>query len=71
MYSNWYIFVCSSTPNLLAANQRNTHKYIPTAVPTVPPDDWQKKCSKHVEDINRNKLKVISVSSWSCCTDTL
>jgi hypothetical protein len=29
------------------------------------------ECSKHVEAINRNKLKANSASCWSCCTDIL
>jgi hypothetical protein len=54
MYSNWYILhvLCwlaagrvvmelSSGPTLLPASRRNTHKNIPAAVYTVPPDDEQ------------------------------
>jgi hypothetical protein len=36
----------------------------------VPPDDEQEVCSKHVEAINRNKLKVNSASCL-CYTDVL
>jgi hypothetical protein len=35
------------------------------------PTWWAKKCSKHVEAINRNKVKVNSASSWCFYTDTL
>jgi hypothetical protein len=31
---------------------------------------WANKCSKHVEAINRNKLKAICASCWSYYTDT-
>jgi hypothetical protein len=48
----------------LAASRLKTHKNIPTAVHTVPPDDEQ-KVLEHVEAINRNKLRVNSASCWS------
>jgi hypothetical protein len=47
------------------------HKIIPIAVHTVLPDDEQKKCSKHLEAINRNKLKVNNASCLSYYTDIL
>jgi hypothetical protein len=48
MCSNWYILcvLCrvgvKITPTLPAASRHNTHKNIPIAVHTVPPDDEQK-----------------------------
>jgi hypothetical protein len=63
------VFLCVLCP--LAASWYNTHKNIPFAVYTVPPDDEQKNCSKHVEAINWNKLKVNCASYWSYYTDIL
>jgi hypothetical protein len=60
----------NSIPTVLAASQHNTHKiyrllYIKYLLM------MSKKCSKHVEAIDRNKQKVNSASCWYCCTDML
>jgi hypothetical protein len=58
------VFLC-----VVAGSRPNTHKNVPIAVHTIL--TMRKKCSKHVEAINRNKLKVNRASCWSYHTDTL
>jgi hypothetical protein len=53
------------TPTLAAASRHNTHKDIQIVVYTV------NKCTKHVDAINRNKLKVNRASCSSYCTEII
>jgi hypothetical protein len=61
----------NSTPTLLAASRHKTHTKYTNYCTYSASWWWANKCSKHVEDINRNKLKVNSASCWSYCTDIL
>jgi hypothetical protein len=47
------------------------HKNIPISIHRVPPDNYKKRCSKHLQATNRNKLKVNCESCRFCYTDTL
>jgi hypothetical protein len=61
----------SSTPNLLATNRHNTHTKHTNCCTYRASWWWAKKCLKHVEAINRNKLKANSASCRSYYTDIL
>jgi hypothetical protein len=62
-----WIGLAQDTSTLLAAQN------IPIVVHTSYSASWwsANKCSKHVEAINRNKLKANSASCWSYYTDVL
>jgi hypothetical protein len=62
---------CNSIPTLLAASRHKTHTQH-TSCCIYSASWWSaSKCSKHVEAIDRNKLKANTASCWYCCTDIL
>jgi hypothetical protein len=59
--------IASTRFDLLTASRHNTHKIYQCSASWW----WANRCSKHVEAINRNKLKANSASCWSYYTDIL
>jgi hypothetical protein len=67
-YQGWSGTRC--TPTLVAASRNNTHKIYQICICSTF-WWWVNKCWKHVQAINRNKLKPNSASCWSYHTEHL
>jgi hypothetical protein len=61
----------SSTPTLLAASRHNMYTKYTNCCTYSTSWWWAKKCSKHVEVINRNKQNVDSAYCWTYYADIL